>query len=159
VASPKPEVFFLYDAATGAPKPGHTGIAFAFYKDDLGVNVTPQPAISEIGGGAYKFTPVFADPARGIAYDINTNGSSPLHVARYMRPEDYAAEDALTVAQRLRLLQEGRWKIETTGPNMNTLALYGADGLTVIQRWELFDAAGDPATTELYERVPTEPIA
>jgi hypothetical protein len=88
MASPKLEVFFLYNATTGAPLTGQTGLTFTSYKNDLGTNLA-QPTISELGGGAYGFTPVFADLARGITYLVNTNGAVPAYFSRFMRPEDW----------------------------------------------------------------------
>ena len=94
MASPRLEVFAVYDALTGVPKTGYAAsLVFSAYKTDLGVDVTPQPAIIEIGGGLYGFLPVFADLARGIAYIVSTTGASPAYVSRYMRPEDWRADD------------------------------------------------------------------
>ena len=58
----------------------------------------------------------------------------------------------------IRRLQEGRWKIHTTGADANRLVLYDSDGTTVLQKWNLTNSAGLPATTNIFERVPTEVI-
>jgi hypothetical protein len=102
MASPKSEVFFLYDASTGAPAIGVTGMSFDTYKNDLGADIS-NPTISEIGGGAYKFTPVFASPDRGLAYVLNTNSVlvSPTRVARYMRPEDWNLDQITDISSSL----------------------------------------------------------
>jgi hypothetical protein len=92
MASPKLEVFFLYNSTTGAPLTGATPV-FETYKDHLGADVT-APSISEIGGGAYKFTPVFADPNKGLVYVIDGGASSaPRRVDRFMRPEDWKLDN------------------------------------------------------------------
>lgn len=60
---------------------------------------------------------------------------------------------------RMRQLQEGRWKIHTTGPDANRLVLYSSDGTTPIQKWDLKDSAGvATAGVDVFERVPTESI-
>lgn len=149
MASPKIEVLFVYNSSTGAPLTGQT-LTFDTYKNDLGTNVS-QPSITEIGGGAYKFTPVFADPARGIVYVINTgSGATPARLARFMRPEDWNTDD-ITL---LKKYQEGRWKIFTTGPDANRLVLYDDDEVTVLFKFDLKDSAGAPAVTNVLERVP-----
>jgi len=98
MASPKLEVFFLYDRATGAPLAGQTigqsGVKFLSYKDDLGANVS-QPTITELGSGAYGFLPVFNDPARAIIYTLDTNGVLPAYFTRFMRPEDWNSSSSV----------------------------------------------------------------
>lgn len=137
MASPKLEVFFIYDSTTGAPKTGVTP-TFSTYKNDLGANVTPQPTISEIGGGAYAFTPVFTDPARGIVYQVAT-GNSPPYWARYMRPEDWAADDVSTVLKH-QLCDE---EFVTTGPDAGRVVRRdGTDHATVLAKWDMLEADG-----------------
>ena len=100
--SPRLVVFFSFDATTGAPALDVTGQAFSHYKDDLGHDIAP-PTILTLGGNAYGFLPVFADPARGISYNINANDPStpgatlPLYVSGYLRPEDWAADGIETI--------------------------------------------------------------
>lgn len=150
MASPKIEVFFLYSESTGDPLTGQVPTFFT-YKDDLGANIA-QPTISEIGGGAYKFTPVFADPDRGIVYVIESGaGAFPLFVSRFMRPEDWNTDDISVVTK----ITEGRWKIHTSGPDANRLVIYDDDGITPIKKFNLFAADGvTPTTTNPFERVP-----
>lgn len=59
---------------------------------------------------------------------------------------------------QLRRLAEGHWKIFNTGPDANRLVLYSADGVTVLQKWDLKDLSGAPTTSTIYERVPTVAI-
>lgn len=92
MASPKVEVFFAYDSVTGLPKPGLVP-TFSSYVDETGVAILPQPTITDVGGGAYVFTPVFANPAKGIIYQVAT-GASPGYWGRYMRPEDWNDDNA-----------------------------------------------------------------
>jgi len=60
---------------------------------------------------------------------------------------------------RMRQLQEGRWKIHTSGADANRLVLYASDGVTAIQKWDLKDAGGSAtAGSNVFERVPTMSI-
>jgi hypothetical protein len=146
MASPKIEVFFLYDSA-GAPLTGATP-TFDTYKDDLGANLA-QPSITEIGGGAYKFTPVL-DPARGIAYVVDGGASSnPRRLARYVRPEDFATD----LVQDLWDIEFGKWQIATSGPDIHRLVLYRPDN-SILKKFDLFDSAGIPTSINPFRRDP-----
>lgn len=149
MASPKIEVFFLYDG-TGAPLTGAVPV-FDTYKDDLGVNLT-QPSITEIGGGAYKFTPdITTNPNRGIAYVIDgTAAASPRRLARYVRPEDYA----LDLVVDLWDMEFGKWQIMTSGGDINRLVTYRTDGVTILKKFNLFDSAGVPTSINPFRRDP-----
>jgi len=65
--------------------------------------------------------------------------------------------DQVTATQ-LRRLAEGRWKIWTTGPDINRLVMYSADGSSVLQKWNLFDNLGIATVTNIFERVPVNAI-
>lgn len=155
MASPTTEVFFVYDLTTGSPLTGAVGsMSFSTYKDETGSNLS-QPSIREIGGGAYGFDPVFASPSHGVVYVVSTGASgNPSHVARYARPEDYYTDTIYTTVRDLQQFQEGRWKIFTTGPEANRMLVYDVDGTTVLKRFTLRDASGNPTATNPYERVP-----
>lgn len=142
--SPQIEVFFLYDAA-GTPLTGQAGMTFSCYKDDLGSNLA-NPVISEIGGGAYKFTPVLS-AGRGIVYVLNTNGAYPARLAKFIRPEDYAPDELLVIAK-------GKWEIATTGPDADRLIIYAEDGTTVLKKFDLFDSAGIATSQNVFKRTP-----
>jgi hypothetical protein len=150
MSSPKLEVFFIYDSAS-APLSGLTP-TFDVYKDDLGADLL-RPTISEIGSsGAYKFTPdVTSIPGRGIAYVVNCGaGAWPIRLARYIRPEDFAV-DMITD-----LWEEafGKWKIFTSGPDINRLVLYKTDGVTVLKKFDLQSQAGFPTTINPFAKIP-----
>lgn len=187
MASPKIEVFFLFDSS-GLPLAGKTGITFSSYSDETGAALS-QPTIVEIGGGAYKFTPVFPTD-KGIVYVINTNGANPGRLVKFIRPEDFnldncdtplstgvvAKVDTLdtkvtnnttslssldtkvtgidTKVEKLVQIGTGRWKVFNSGPDANRLVLYAADGVTVLQKFNLFDQNGNPATLSVFERMP-----
>ncbi len=289
MASPRKEIFFVYNISTGVPLSGAAaGMSFSSYVKDDGSAVT-QPAITEIAAGIYGFTPVFADATHGIAYVLSTGATgNPSYVARYMRPEDWNADDVPTVltdviangtaiaavqttvnagataaalatvatavgtkasqtsvdavqttvnagataaalatlstavgtkasqtsvdavqttvnlgataaalatvatsvgtratssevaalqadvdtanagivalqgdvdtvvlqAAAIRAFNEGRCKIHTTGPDANRLVVYDVDGVSVLAKFDLFDASGSPSTSSPFERVP-----
>jgi hypothetical protein len=150
MASPKIEVFFLYDASTGVPLTGATPV-FDTYKDDLGANLA-QPSITEIGGGAYKFTPdITTTPDRGIAYVIDGGATaSPRRVARYVRPEDYSTDLVVDLWD----MEFGKWQIGTSGPDINRLVTYRTDGVTILKKFNLFDSAGVPTSINPFRRDP-----
>ncbi len=146
--SPKNMAFFLYIESTGAPKTGATP-TFTTYKDMDGNNLS-QPGITEIGGGAYEFTPVFPAETGIVAVIDGGAGNSPRYQSVALRPEDYNV-DLLTD-----LTDEafGTWEIPTTGPDANRLIFYRADGVTVLQKFDLFDENGDPTYTNPFKREP-----
>jgi len=150
MASPHTIVFFLYDAtsATSAPLAGATPV-FDIYKDTAGNNLS-QPAISAIGGGAYKFTPVFAANTSIVAIIDGGAGSAPRRQAMYLRPEDFDID----IVGLLQKYEEGRWKIHGSGPDANRLVLYDVDGLTALKKFDLKDVAGVATPDNPYERVP-----
>lgn len=165
MASPKMEVLFLYDLATGAPKTG-VGIAFDTYKDSNGVNVTP-PAISEIGGGAYGFIPTFSSPDKGIVYIVNAGASAmPQRQGRYIRPEDWNIDNAdipsSSISEgggsgkidELYAIMAGKWEIKTAGPDANHMLIYAENGTTVIRKFALYDSNGVPTSTNPFKRSP-----
>ncbi len=146
--SPKIIVFFLYDSGTGAPVEGETPV-FETYKDDLGVDMS-APTITEIGGGAYKFTPAF-DSGRGIAFSISSGSTAiPLYQSGYLRPEDYFIDDIAVLKQ----IEVGKWQIHVTGPYTNQLVLYDEDGVTALYVFDLADSSGAASTTSIFRRTP-----
>lgn len=148
MASPKIEVFFVYSAATGAPLTGLTP-TFSTYKDDTGSNLA-QPSITEIGGGAYKFTPTFADLTKGIVYVVDAGATAASrYFARYMRPEDWN-DDYLG---ELYDYTTGVWQVHTSGPDANRIVFYKQDGVTVVAKYDLKDSAGAATATNAYKRV------
>jgi len=150
MSSPKIEVFFLYNASTGVPLTGAVP-TFDTYKDDLGFNLT-QPAITEIGGGAYGFTPdITTNPDRGVVYVVNgTISAMPQRLARFIRPEDYAAD----LLPDMYAMDFGKWEIKTAGLDINRLLTYKLDGSTILKKFNLFDSAGAPTSINPFKRDP-----
>lgn len=86
MASPRDVVFELFDASA-VPLTGQAP-SFTSYRDNTGTPVTP-PAITELGGGQYKFTPVFPSN-KYLACMIDGGASAnPRYQGLYVRPEDY----------------------------------------------------------------------
>jgi hypothetical protein len=166
MASPKIEVIFIYDS-DGEPLEGQVP-SFETYKDDLGADLV-QPVVTEIGGGAYKFTPSFPTD-RGIVYVLNTDtGGNPTRIAKFMRPEDFNldncdvltssvdASGSLTIEPKideLLQIQKGKWEIKTIGEDANRLIIYEADGSTVLQKFDLADKDGLPTSINPFKRTP-----
>ncbi len=158
MASPKLEVFFLFDMHTNNLVAGQGGMSFLIYKDSAG-NDLAAPSIVEIGGGAYGFLPTFpADPNLGVVYVIDTGANVvPTRVMRYVRPEDYTTDSIPTVLSYVDLVRKisiGKWSVVTSGPDENRLVLYDLDGTTVIAKFNLTDASGNPTTDQPYTRTP-----
>lgn len=148
MASPKIVTFFLYDEATGLPLTGASP-AFDTYKDTDGSNVS-QPTITEVGGGCYKFTPVFPTD-KGLVFIINGGaGVIPRRQSGFMRPEDYNLDILTDVKDEM----FGKWEIKTSGPDVNRLILYREDGITVLKKFDLYNSSGLPSTVNPFKRQP-----
>jgi hypothetical protein len=147
MASPKIEVVVFYDSS-GVPLTGLTP-TFSTYKDDLGTNLS-QPTITEIGGGAYKFTPV-AVSGRGVIWVMDGGATAfPRRQAKFIRPEDYYGDDIAT----LLAVSTGKWEIKASGLDANRLILYDLDGTTVLQKFDLKDSLGNPTVVSPFSREP-----
>lgn len=149
MASPQIELIVFYNASTGAPLTGLTPSFLTYINADSGAAIA-QPAISELGGGAYKFTPV---NSTGVAIFYLMDGgatATPRYASRLIRPEDWNVDSISTILQ----YSQGRWKIHTSGPDANRLVIYEEDGTTVVRKFDLTDSGGSPTTTSPYERTP-----
>lgn len=152
MASSKDIVFFIYDSNTGAPLAGQTAnLSFATYSDTSGGALT-NPAITEIGGGAYKFTITFPISGLGVVYVLacSSVNATPSYQHGFVRPEEFYIDNIATLMS----INQGRWKIHTSGPDANRLVYYADDGITVLKKFDLFDADGNPTTSTPFERVP-----
>lgn len=149
MASPHIEVFFIYDGS-GNPVTGGNP-SFLTYKDDQGTDLS-QPSITEIGGGAYKFTPVFG-ANRGIVYIVATDGT-PSRVANFLRPEDYNLDNADGPVSTLIKISTGKWEIKISGSDANRMILYDVDGTTPLYKFDLLDSSGLPTAINPFKRSP-----
>lgn len=48
----------------------------------------------------------------------------------------------------------GKWEIKVTGPDANRLILYKPDGVTVLKKFDLKNANGDPTFVNPFQRIP-----
>ncbi len=183
MATPNPEVLFVFDGVTGAPYTGGAGgLSFLTYVNDGGTPVSP-PAITKIADGIFKFTPVFS--SRGIFYMVDTGGQNPPYLGRYARPEEAYTDQivdiktatdlisavktstdtipALTtslaavavIAEAIKDFHYGKWEIKTSGPDVNRLVIYAVDGITPLIKFNLFDRVGSPTSSSApYKKVP-----
>lgn len=62
--------------------------------------------------------------------------------------------NAQTFLQRLKDWNEGKWVIVTSGPDVNKIVFYKPDGVTVLAKFSLFDANGNPTTVNPFTRTP-----
>jgi hypothetical protein len=149
MASPQIVVFFLYSETTGGPLTGATP-TFETYLDTSG-GAVGNPAISEVGGGAYKFTPVFPTD-KGLLYIIDAGvgaGANPRFQSGFLRPEDFNIDVLTDLNDELM----GKWQVHTTGGDANRLVLYRQDD-TVLKKFDLKDASGVPTFTDPFSRIP-----
>ena len=147
MTTPKIVVFFIYSETTGEPLPGAFPI-FTTYNDDTGAPVAP-PAITEIGGGAYRFTPVFT-AGKGLVYTIDSAiGAAPRFQSGFLRAEDYNIDILTDLGDELL----GKWQLVTVGPDANRLVLYRQDN-SVLKKFDLADASDVPTFTNPFKRTP-----
>ena len=158
MATPTPEIFFVFDAITGAPKAGLVGtLTFSSYKDEAGSDITP-PTFTQIAAGIYKFTPSFANPGvHGIVYLINCGaGSNPPYIGRYMRSEDYAADTVPTIGSQVQDVYDsnfGEHSVNTSGPDANKLVVKRPNS-SVLVKFDLFDKDNNPAFRNITRKTP-----
>jgi hypothetical protein len=146
MSSPKSIIFPIFDPMTNAPVLGAVP-TFVTYKDDTGANVG-QPAITEVGGGFYKFTPVFT-AGRHILYVVDTAANNPPLYSGDLRPEDYLYD----LIQDLSDEMFGEWRVFTTGPDANKLVLYRPDS-SVLKKFNLKDQTGAATFSAPFRRIP-----
>lgn len=148
MASPKIIIFFLFDETTGAPLVGATP-TFDTYKDSDGLDISP-PAVTNLGGGAYKFTPVFPTD-KGLCFVVNGGaGSAPRRQSGFLRPEDYALDGVVDLVDEA----FGKWEIKTSGADANNLILYRQDGVTILKKFALYNDVGTPTYQNPFKRIP-----
>ncbi len=102
--------------------------------------------MTEIGNGGYVYD--FDGDDTKNYYALIDGGSDTLD-ARYMNAW---SESAGEINQSLGI-ETGRWKIDET---TNQMILYDPSG-TILVAFDLLDGLGHPASTEVYERVPSLP--
>ncbi len=77
---------------------------------------------------------------------VDSGLTNPDHVANHV----WAHADGILTAsgvETIRKIEMGKWKIES-----NQMIFYEPDNITEIMRFDLFDEAGDPANTDIFDR-------
>jgi hypothetical protein len=143
-----------------------TGIVFgsvsvSVRSADAGALVTYAPTTGQwapVDTGAFAGTGVYnlvipssvAYAEGSVTYAVGVSGARTYIGA--VKGVTYIESDTYV---RMRELQEGRWKIWTSGADANRLVLYAGDGVTAIQKWDLKDSSGTAtAGVNVFERVP-----
>jgi hypothetical protein len=156
MASQQLQSFHIFNMTTGAPITGAVigpgGLEFEYYKNELGADLA-KPVIFEQGGGAYAFEPAFITD-HCINYVITVPaGTSPTRIYGFIRPEDYVSETIDTNVGTLLDHAEGKWTIFDSGPDANRMVVYDRAG-SVLKKFDLFDASGNPTAINPYSREP-----
>lgn len=143
-----------------------TGVAFgsvtvSVRAADTGAVDTYTPTTlqwTEVTSGAFAGTGVYnltipstiTLPQGSTIYAVSASGA-----VTYVGAVKAVAYEESDTYVRMRQLQEGRWKIHTSGGDANRLVLYASDGTTPIQKWDLKDSSGAASSgANVYERVP-----
>lgn len=113
------------------------------------------------GSGTYqlRLTLSGTNTAGPLMYVVkSTSSKAYIGSIKVVANEEVDTYNALAIVSssvdRLREGAEGRWKIFTTGPDANRMVFYRPDGVTVLYKVDLKDAAGAATSTSPFERVP-----
>jgi len=120
----------IYISDSGQPATGLTPVWDNLKKASDGTDYLPQPAISEIGGGWYKFTqPDISEDLTGV---IDGGAALTSNADRYIpvdiTPDDFGMTDILDV------IIKGSQELD---PTTDTLTLKRRDGVTVLVTFDL----------------------
>jgi len=136
-------ILIAFFSDQGIPKTGLSP-TIDVWKDDA-THVINAQAMTEVAGGFYKYD--FAAYDEMVNYCIRADGGAVLQVNdRYVLTTNALRE----LEERLTFLKDiegGRWKIVD-----NQMIFYKSDNVTEVMRFNLFDAAGNPAMTNHFER-------
>jgi hypothetical protein len=168
MASPRVVIFPIFDGGTKVPLTGQTP-TFLFYSDENGNPLTP-PAITEIGGGFYKFTPTL-QPNHVIVYMLDCGaGADGRYPYDAIRAEDFdedlisglagnvweAVRDSHTTVGSFGDLMQLLWLVFTShvklDPMAGTLSVYGP-GDALFQTQTIKNAAGAAGGLDATERL------
>jgi hypothetical protein len=169
MASPRVVIFPIFDATTKAPLAGQAP-TFAYYRDETGVALA-QPAITELGGGFYKFTPTL-QTNHIVVYMLDCGaGADDRYPYDMIRAEDFdldlvsgvaasvwdqarSAHQALgsfgDLMRVLWLVFTGRVKLDTAA---GRFYVYAEDGTTVFMQQTTKNAAGGAGGLDATERL------
>lgn len=119
----------IYFANAGVPVTGLTPTWNNLKKVSDGTNFIPQPSISPIGGGWYKFTrPTFTEDLIGVIDGGATLGDIDRYVPIDLTPDDFGMTDMLDA------MILGSQTLDPTG---DTLTIKRRDGSTILITYDL----------------------
>lgn len=125
---------------------------------NLGTNVsTINTSVgSNLGSNVTAIDTKLGTPVTTIAGDIAAIGASIdlTPVLDAVAAVQTTVDDIQVSTDDLITIEQGRWKIHTTGPDANRLVLYQLDGTTVLKKFDLKDSSGVATTEDPFERVP-----
>jgi hypothetical protein len=123
----------IYFANAGVPETGLSPVWLTLKKVSDGTDFTPQPAITEIGGGWYKFTqPTITEDLTGVADGTATLADADRYVPVDLTPDDFGMTDLIDA------LIEGSQELD---PNNDELIITRRDGSTVLVTYDLVKTA------------------
>jgi len=86
----------------------------------------------------------------GVQLDLSTQFSGSIVWSINGNTNVYATEEVKIDQKMARYSQTGRWEVDKTEKQM---IFYQDDNTTVIARYNLFDSAGNPSVTDVFDRV------
>jgi hypothetical protein len=124
----------VYFANAGVPETGLSPVWLTLKKVSDGSDFTPQPAITEIGGGWYKFTQPtdLSEDLTGVVDGTVTLADADRYVPVNLTPDDFGMTDLIDA------LIEGSQELD---PNTNELIITRRDGSTVLVTYDLVKTA------------------
>ncbi len=140
-------IFTTYFSESGIPKTGLSPTITLRKVSDNSIVVDAQ-VMTEIGNGWYKYDYVSASNTEdyvGVSDSITLAG--PERYAPIATSIQGNVASLQTDITFLKDIDSGKWEITE-----NQMIFYKADGTTEVARFNLFDASGHPAMTEIYKR-------
>lgn len=136
-------ILIVFFSDVGTPKTGLSPV-IDIWEDD-GVQLVTAAAMTEIGGGFYKYDFTTYDETKN--YCFRADGTSTL------TPNDrytYNTNEIGQVTEDLTFLQDiegGKWQIIG-----NQMIFYKSDNTTEVARFNLFDSDGNPTMINVFDR-------
>jgi hypothetical protein len=86
----------------------------------------------------------------GVQLDLSTQFSGSIVWSINGNTKVYATEEVKIDQKVTRYTQTGRWVVDSDNKQM---IFYQDDNSTILSRYDLFDASGNPSVTEVFDRV------
>lgn len=111
-----------------------------------------QTAFADAGKYTLILPASYCDQNGLLTYAVAAGGSRTYLGAIKLIANEEAETKA--VADSLLVYQQGKWEIVVSGADANRLILYEQDGTTVLQKFDLQNANGDPTFINPFRRIP-----